>query len=433
MGRMAASVPRRKNGDGEGDVDKIVIVGAGDCGTRAALHLREFGFEGDVTLVGEESAVPYERPALSKDVLLADDAQPREIASIQHFNDQAIRWVAGVRAARIEPEHRRVVLTDNRVLAYDRLLIATGSRARQTAITTSDLIQSVRSFGDVVRLRSQLKAGTRLLVIGGGFVGLEVASIARQRGCEVTVIEFAHRLMSRVVPAAVAQIIQDAHRAHGVDMRCGVAIDRIERMGRGRRALRVVLDDGTSVAVDVAVAGIGAIPNTELGATAGLVISNGIAVDATLRTNDAAIYAAGDCCSVPHPLYGGTRIRLEAFRNALDHAKVAARNLLGSNIEFDAVPWFWSDQYELGLQIAGLHAAATREVARRRPDGSELRFGLDNSGRIVSASGVAEGTGIGRDIRVSEMLIARRAAPRLTDLSDSSIDLRSLLPAQRPA
>jgi 3-phenylpropionate/trans-cinnamate dioxygenase ferredoxin reductase component len=427
MEEMPARVPNLSAGDDHGSIDRIVIVGAGDCGTRAAMHLREYGFEGEVTLVGEESVVPYERPALSKDVLLADDAQPREIASVQQLNDQAIRWIAGVRASRIERERRQVVLSDNRVVPYDRLLLATGSRARQTAMASGDLMQSVRSVGDAVRVRSQLNAGTRLLVIGGGFVGLEVASIARQRGCEVTVIEFANRLMSRVVPAAVAQIIHDAHLAHGVDLRCGVAIDRIDRAGRGGRGLRVTLDDGTTVSVDVGIAGIGAIPNTELGATAGLSIANGIAVDATLRTNDGAIYAAGDCCSVPHPLYGGTRIRLEAFRNALDHAQVAARNLLGGNVEFNAVPWFWSDQYDLGLQIAGLHAAATREVARRRADGSELRFGLDNGGRIVSASGVAEGAGVGRDIRISEMLIAGRATPRTTDLSDPSIDLRALV------
>jgi len=159
-------------------------------------------------------------------------------------------------------------------------------------------------------------------------------------------------------------------------------------------------------------------------------VSNGVCVDGTLRTDDPAIFAAGDCCSFPHPLYGGERVRLEAWKNALDHADIAARNILGDSVVCETVPWFWSDQYELGIQIAGLHAASAYEVVRRRDDGIEVRFGVDNDGRIVSASGVAEGAGIGRDISLAELLIAGRAAPRPADLANASISLREL---SRPA
>ena len=407
-------------------IERIVVVGGGDCGTRAAIELRTGGFEGSITLIGEEAVAPYERPALSKDVLVDDAATPRAIADAGRLDELAVVWRSGVRAVRIDPEQRGVVLADDTVVRYDRLLLATGARARRPALPGPDLVRSVRTFDDVRSLRARLGAGTRLLIIGGGFVGLEVAASAVARGCSVTVVEFAHRLMSRVVPAPVAQVIHDRHLAEGVDLRCGVGVGRVEQRGDGVRAM---FTDGTHVDADVVIAGIGAIPNTELAATAGLVIANGIAVDEHLRTSDRAIFAAGDCCSVPHPLYGGARIRLEAWRNALTHAELAARNLLGADEVFDSVPWFWSDQYDLGLQIAGLHAAATQDVARRRADGSELRFGLDPTGRVVSASGVAIGTAIARDIRLAEQLITARATPRPTDLSDASVDLRSLVPA----
>jgi 3-phenylpropionate/trans-cinnamate dioxygenase ferredoxin reductase subunit len=179
------------------------------------------------------------------------------------------------------------------------------------------------------------------------------------------------------------------------------------------------------------VAGIGATPNTELAASAGLTIANGVAVDAGLRTDDAAIFAAGDCCSFPHPVYGGKRVRLEAWRNALEHAEIAAANMLGGERVCNTVPWFWSDQYDLGIQIAGLHAEAAYEVVRRRDDGVDVRFGMDNTGRIVSASGVGVGTSIGRDISMAERLIAEGARPEPTALADPSVNLRDLAAAAR--
>jgi 3-phenylpropionate/trans-cinnamate dioxygenase ferredoxin reductase subunit len=216
------------------------------------------------------------------------------------------------------------------------------------------------------------------------------------------------------------------HLAAGVELRCGVGIERIEPVeGNDHRGgARIVLTDGSAVEVDVVVAGVGALPNTELAAAAGLEVDNGIAVDRFLRTSDPVIFAAGDCCSFPHPLY--RRIRLEAWRNAFDQAEVVARNLLGAEEPYERIPWFWSDQYELGLHIAGLPSAATEEVLRVRPDGAVLRFGLDADGRLVAASAVAAGTGIAKDIRLAELLIARGARPDPAALADPSVNLRAL-------
>jgi 3-phenylpropionate/trans-cinnamate dioxygenase ferredoxin reductase component len=405
------------------DVRRIVIVGAGGCGTRTALQLRQLGWGGDLTLIGNEAEVPYERPTLSKAVLTNATAAP-QITNVEDLDTQKITWRSGVAATRIDRDAKVVELADGSKVAYDRLLLATGSRARRPAVDEPELVQTLRSSADAIHLRSQLTQGARVLVIGGGFIGLEVAASAVEMGCTVTVVEFAHRLMSRVVPAKVASVLQNRHLEAGVDLRCGVSVNELTRSGD---AMRVVLSDGSSFACDVAIGGVGAVPNVELAASAGLTITDGIAVDDHLCTDDPNIFAAGDCCSFPHPIYGGRRIRLEAWRNALEQAEIAARNLIGGLAVCETVPWFWSEQYELGLQIAGLHAVAAYDVVRSRDDGTEIRFGIDTAGRVVSASGVAEGTAIAGDIRVAEMLIARRSTPSATALANSAIGLRELL------
>jgi 3-phenylpropionate/trans-cinnamate dioxygenase ferredoxin reductase component len=416
----------------EGIPRRIVIVGAGDCGIRTALRVRELGFEGDVTVIGDEVTAPYERPALSKSVLTNDDGLPATIASAAQLESVSIDWRSGIRASSIDTATRTVSVSDGMSLPYDRLLIATGARARRPAVPgaaeLADAIHLVRSFEDVVALRQRLVRGARLLVIGGGFIGLEVAASAVERGCQVTVAEFAYRLMSRVVPTSIAQIVHDRHVANGVDIRCGAGLELLSMRGR---AFRARLSDDSVVEADVLVAGTGAIPNTELASTAGLRLRNGVQVDQYLRTTDPTIFAAGDCCSVPHPLYDGRRVRLEAWRSATGQAKVAAANMLGAATVFDEVPWFWSDQYDLQLQVAGLHAEATIDVARNTANGGEIRFGLDDSGRIVSASGVASDVAVTRDLQTSRHMIAARAAPTLADLADPSVDLRDMLSVAR--
>jgi 3-phenylpropionate/trans-cinnamate dioxygenase ferredoxin reductase component len=407
----------------ETPVRRVVIIGAGECGVRTAVRLRQLGFAGEVTLVGDESDAPYERPNLSKGVLTKADAPP-VITTIDNLASDNITWRTDAAVERIDREQSALRFADGTSLPYDRLLIATGSRARRPAVDDAGFVSTLRSLADAAALRDRLTPGARVLVIGGGFIGLEVAASAVTMGCKVTVVEFAHRLMSRIVPAKVASVLENRHLEGGVDLRCGVSVEEFTQRGD---VLQIVLSDGSHLSFDVAVAGVGAIPNVELAASAGLAISNGIAVDDQLRTDDPKIFAGGDCCSFPHPLYGGERIRLEAWRNALEHADIAAQNLIGGSAACDSVPYFWSEQYELGLQIAGLHAAAAYEVVRAREDGAEIRFGMDTVGRVVSASAVAEGTAIARDIRVAEMLIARRATPSPTVLANPLVALRELL------
>jgi 3-phenylpropionate/trans-cinnamate dioxygenase ferredoxin reductase component len=404
-------------------VERIVVVGAGDCGTRAALALRQSGFADSLTLVGDEAGDPYERPPLSKALL--DDPGTKAITSADELRASNIALAHGA-ASRVDRVGQTVSLDDGTELAYDRLLIATGARARRPPVDGAEHVLTLRNAVDATRLREQLRPGCRLLIVGGGFIGLEVAANAAVHGCSVTVLEFAHRLMSRVVPNRISDAVLARHRQAGVDIRFGIGVDRIEQHGD---AFEVRLIDGSSMTVDVVMAGVGAVPNTELAAAAGLTVDNGIAVDARLRTSDPNIYAAGDCCSFPHALYGGVRIRIEAWRNALDHADIAARNLLGEDAVYERVPWFWSDQYELGLQIAGLYAQSVYEVVRSSPDGHDIGFALDHDGRVVAASGIAEGTTIGRDISIAEMLIAARATPRPALLGDPSVPLRDLLHA----
>lgn len=403
----------------------MVIVGAGEAGARAAMALRETGWTGPVTLIGEEEFAPYERPPLSKAAITdAAEPAPTTICDAPRLQEAGVVFVAGSAATEIDRGAHDVGLADGRRIAYDRLLLATGARARRLPIEDAGRVLYLRSFADSATLRARFRPGVRVAVIGGGFIGLELAASAVARGCTVTVIELAPRLMGRAVPEAIAETLAERHRSAGVRLLCGVAVARVESAGE---ASRVVLGDGDTVEGDVVVAGVGAVPDTALAQAAGLEIENGVRVDAQLRTSDPDIFAAGDCCSFPHPLYDDRRIRLEAWRNAQDQGNTVARNLAGAEDAHRAVPWFWSDQHDLGLQIAGLTDAGTTDVVRSRPDGVELLFRLAGDGRLLAAAGVATGTAIAKDIRLAEMLIAGRAAPDTAALADPSVGLKKLL------
>jgi len=402
----------------------VVIIGAGEAGARAAIGLREARWTGSITLFGDETHPPYERPPLSKAVLTAS-APPAASFIIREgqLSELDIVLETGVAVTAIDRLAHSVTLADGRSFRYTRLLLTTGSTARRLQVPGSRRVLYLRRFDDAVSLHSRFRSGGRLVVIGGGFIGLELAASARAREVEATVLESAPRLLTRGVSAAIADKIAAKHRNAGVDLRVGVSLKSIESDDQGSA---VLLSDGTIVRCDCVVAGIGAIPETTLAEKAGLSIENGIRVNEKLQTDDSDIYAAGDCCSFPHPLYENRRIRLEAWRNAQDQANLAARNLAGGQDSHSAVPWFWSDQYDETLHIAGLVDEGGTTVSRDLGD-AMLEFCLTDDGRLVAASGFGPISKVAKDVRLAEMLIARRARPRGAELAAPEVKLKSLL------
>ena len=405
----------------------MLVIGAGECGGRAALAFREQGYDGPVTLVGEEPYLPYERPPLSKQSMVSEtEVGPKFIGDRQLFADRRIECVTGRRAMSIDRTNQSVALADGRTLRYDKLLLATGAIPRRLSLPGADGSRCayLRTHDDTGRIRSALNPESHVAILGGGFIGLEIAASARKRGARVTVIEALPRILTRGVPEEIAGVIDAQHRAEGVRLVCGKGIAALRE---GAAGIEMALADGTILAVDLLVIGIGAVPVTQLAQEAGLAIENGIAVDEHLRTSDPNIYAAGDCCSFPLAIYGGRRVRLESWRNALEQGPLAARNMLGAGEAATAVPWFWSDQYHLTLQIAGLPDEGKRSVRRDLSESAFILFHLADDGRLVAASGVGPGNAVAKDVRLAEMLIARHAKPDPAALAQPQVKLKSLL------
>ncbi|MGK9286928.1 NAD(P)/FAD-dependent oxidoreductase [Sinorhizobium meliloti] len=404
----------------------IVIIGAGECGARAAFALREKGLDGEITLIGAEPHLPYERPPLSKDGL-AEASLPKFIAGAARYEEARIAVLTGVTAQSIDRVGKAVTLSDGRSLTYDRLLLATGARPQRFPGVPENAgrIRMLRTHADALAIRAALTPGARLAIIGGGFIGLELAATARRLGAEVVLVEGLPRVLSRGVPEEIAAFVAERHRQEGVEIICGVQIAAIEEVAGGARLL---LSDGV-VEAELVVVGIGAVPNTELAEAARLAIENGIAVDERLCTSDPDIYAAGDCCSFPLPHYGGRRVRLEAWRNAQDQGALAAANLMGAGETMASIPWFWSDQYEFTLQIAGLADGAETTVRRDMEEGAFILFHLNGKGRLIAASGIGPGNAVARDIRLAEMLIAAGAKPDPLALASPETRLKKLLAA----
>jgi 3-phenylpropionate/trans-cinnamate dioxygenase ferredoxin reductase subunit len=398
----------------------MVIVGAGDCGTRTALMLREHGYSGPVTLIGDEDCAPYERPSLSKTVLLSDTL-PTPIVTEDRLRSLDIAFLRNLRATRILPVAHEVECEDGRRIPYSKLLLATGALPRRIPQRT-DGVQYLRTWRDCQSLRATLATGTRLLVLGAGFLGLEVAAAARTRGAEVTVVESQPQILQRGVPPEIAAALRARHIRAGVAIHTGVVAD----VSTGLSSVR--LGGGQQIETDCLVAAIGAVPNTRLGETASLAIENGILVDATLRTSDPDIFAAGDCCAFPLAMAGGVSVRLEAWRAALDQAEVAAHNMAGGDRKLTIVPWFWSDQYDTTLQIVGLYSSNLATVRRDVDSETFVLFHSDPDHRLVAASGYGPTGRIARDMKIAEMLIATSAQPDPGLLSRPEVKLKLLLP-----
>lgn len=399
----------------------MVIVGGGKAGARAAVAFRENAWKGAITLISDEALAPYDRPPLSKAAIMEEtEPQPVYLLDDSMMASLEVTFLRGVPATGIDRGGKTVGLADGRKIPYERLLIATGAGPRKLSQPGAERALTLRDIADTVKIRQEFSAGKNIAIIGGGFIGLELAASASKRGCRVTVIEAQPRILMRGVPEEIAQRIAARHAEAGVAILAGANIAHIGKD-------RIALADGRSIAADVIIAGIGAAPRIGLGEQAGLAIDNGIACNTYLQTSDPEIFAVGDCCSFPHPVFGNERLRLEAWRNASDQAIVAVENMLGGQRQFEAVPWFWSDQFELNLQIAGLPQHGVSVVKRIPREGALILCHLNADGRLVGASGIGQGNAIARDIRLLEMLIGKKATPDAAALADASFQLKSLL------
>lgn len=403
----------------------MVIIGAGECGVRAAFALREAGYSGPVTLIGEEAVLPYEHPPLSK----GHDAAAKPIAEEHRYEEAGIRFLRGAHVSAIDRAAKTTNVAGHGAVPYEKLLIATGARSRPFPGLPFDgeRVLALRHHDDAIALRNWMAPGRTVVIVGGGFIGLELAATFRRSGADVTLVEALPRILMRGVPERLAMLLHERHVAEGVMLRCGTAITSASRRAEG---VSIALAGGTEINADIAVIGIGALANTRLAEDAALAVDNGVVVDRHLRTSDADIFAAGDCCNFPLAVYGGRRVRLESWRSAQEQGALAAANMLDASAELSAVPWFWSDQFDLTLQVAGLAEGASETIERRQDDGSVILFHLSPDGRLLAASGLGTGNAVARDVRLAEMLIAGGARPDCRVLADPASKLKSLLRSQ---
>ncbi|MEO8667192.1 MAG: FAD-dependent oxidoreductase [Bauldia sp.] len=402
----------------------IVIVGGGHGGSQIAASLREKGYDGPLTLVSAESEIPYQRPPLSKAFLKdpAHDLLPLRPASFYEKNHIALRL--GTEAVAIDRREAQLRLADGTSLAYDKLALAVGSRPRIPAIAGVDLdgVFYLREARDARWLRSRLPNSSNVVVIGGGFIGLEIAATARLLGKTVTVLEAADRLMGRVVHPEISRHFRELHEGWGTDLRFKTPVGAI--IGEGGKVVAVETATGERIAADVAVIGIGILPNVEMAAEAGLAIDNGILVDASMATSDPAVVSIGDCVTFDHWDLG-RRVRLESVQNAVDQGKTAALTLLGKGEPYRAVPWFWSDQGDVKLQMVGLSNDADRSVLRGRADDGSFSVFHFAAGRLVAIDSVNRPS----DHMVGRRMIGAGISPPPEVVADEGADLKALAAA----
>jgi len=403
-------------------ISTILIIGGGQAGAQAIDTLRREGFKGRLVLVGDEPELPYQRPPLSKKFLSGELAADRLPFRHQSFYDEhRVELKLGIRATRLDAANRKVVLSNGEDVVYDRLLLCLGAVSRHLTCPGADLpgVHYLRAIADVPQIQAALKPGTRAVIIGGGYIGLETAATARKMGCLVTVLEMADRVMNRVVASNVSEYFAHEHRAHGVNIVCNT---RVVRLDGTDRVERVVCADGTSYEADLLVVGVGAVANVELAADAGLKCDNGIVVDEYCRTSDPAIFAAGDCTNHPS-LRFEMRVRLESVDNAFEQAKAAALNMLDRPTVHDRVPWFWSDQFDNKLLIVGLSQGHDQQVTRGDPAQRSFTVCYLKGGELLAVEAVNHS----KDYMAARKLIAERARPNLDKLADPQIALKEAI------
>ncbi|SFF66327.1 3-phenylpropionate/trans-cinnamate dioxygenase ferredoxin reductase subunit [Fontimonas thermophila] len=401
----------------------VIIVGAGQAGAELASQLRRHGYRDRIILIGEEPYPPYRRPPLSKTYLTGEaNLESLYLQRLEFYEKQGIECRFGTGVETIDPAARVLRLFDGTRLSYDKLALTTGGRNRRLSVPGADKpnVHHIRTIADVERLKPAFAAARRLVIIGGGYIGLETAAAGIKKGLCVTVLEALPRILARVTAPEISAFYQRVHRARGVDLRTGVGVQALE--GKDK-AEHVVLTDGTRLSADLVIVGIGLIPNTELAEVAGLDVSNGIVVDRHALTSDPHIVAAGDCANHEN-VFLGRRVRLESVPNALEQARVAAATLVGKPRVHDAVPWFWSDQYDIKLQMVGLSQGYDTLVIRGDPDTESFLAFYLKDGVVISADAVNRS----QEFMVVKSMVAARSAIPAEKLSDEKKPLKDLLP-----
>ena len=404
----------------------LVIVGGGQAAGQAAASLRQEGCAEPIVVLAGEEHIPYQRPPLSKQYLAGEYGVERvHLRPAAFYASKNIEVRTGVCAEAVDAQARRIALSDGETLAYDRLLLATGATARRLDAAGSELagVYTLRTIADVDAIRTEFEPGKRLAIVGGGYIGLEVAAVAVQLGLQATVLEMEERLLARVATPELSAFYHRLHSGKGVVVRTGARVESfVAADGDGARLGSVVCTDGSVVLADLAIVGIGIEPNVELAEAAGLPCDDGIVVDERARTANPHIYAAGDCTNHPNPLLG-RRLRLESVPNAMEQSRVAAANMAGGDKSYAAMPWFWSDQYDLKLQIVGFPQADDQRVLRGDPDADRFAAFYLRDGVLMAAEAINSA----REFMAARQLIGKSVDPR--QLADAGVDLRTIVQA----
>lgn len=401
---------------------RIVVIGGGQAAAQAIQSLRMGGYTGALTLVGDEPVLPYQRPPLSKAYMKGEFAEERLYFKPSNwYADNKIDLVLSTRATGIDRTTRKVNLENGGHLDYDALIIATGSRPRLLPIEGVDLdqVHELRSLADVERIRPQMVAGRSIVIVGAGYIGLEAAAVARQMGLNVTVLEMAPRVLARVTSPVMSEFYEAEHRRQGVDIRTGTSLSKLE--GKDGAVTTAVLGDGTKLDADLVLVGIGILPNEELARESGIACNNGILVDRDARTSDPRIFAAGDCACRPLVHFGRSG-RLESVHNAIEQGKLAAAAILGKPRPIEDCPWFWSDQYDLKLQIAGLSQGYDQIVLRGSPDDRKFAAFYLKNGTLIAVDAINSPP----EFLASKKLIMSGAKIPADILADTSIPMKEI-------
>lgn len=402
----------------------IVIIGTGICGTNAAFSARDAGFEGSITLIGSDPEYPYERPPLSK----WDEgqvAQTRSIYPDDEYRTRDITLIRGVSVQEIDRNKKLIILENKTIIPYSKLLIATGARPRQLHTehwTTNIELLYLRDYHDAQTLQARVKQDSKILVIGAGFIGLELAASLAPICEKITVIDAEQSILSRALPSKISQVVLDIHQNAGVEILSGTIIRDVGEEGDHKI---VTLSDGTEIGVDIVVVGIGSVPNTGLAETSGLSVENGILVDTNFQTSDFDIFAAGDCCT--SPTKNGQYIRFESWQVAADQGNKVG-NILSSTTprELDP-PWFWSDQFEHTIQAVGIKHDGLDYIKRRPSESSLILFQVNDDNRLVFAAGIGKGLEISKDIKLAQRIISKEANIDRSILVDPTKSLKMIL------